>query len=230
MTIDLLTAAGAHTKDIDPELVRICTEPGAATPEAMTISEAGRAIARRIVGDNGPEDRIRQRCVLATGDPLLKNLMVFSNDAVKAADQAISTGADIYTDIRMVQTGIIKTGHTCKIRCVLDLEGALELALDLGITRTSAGFLTAATDLENSIIVIGNAPSAAITVSRIVEYGIRPALIVAVPVGFVNAARSKQMIKEVDIASIICTGTRGGTPVAVACINELIVMSNKAES
>jgi len=225
MTTDLLTSAGAHTKQIDPELVQRCMEPGATTPEAMTISEAGRAIAREIVGDNGPEDRIRQRCVVATGDPAIKDLLVFGNDPVKAGVGAISAGATIYTDIRMVKTGIIKKGHKCQIECVLDMEGAQELAQKLGITRTSAGFLTAAQDIENSIIVIGNAPSAAITVSRMVEYGIKPIMIVAVPVGFVNAAESKEKISKIDIPSITCTGTRGGTPVAVACINEMIIMS-----
>jgi precorrin-8X/cobalt-precorrin-8 methylmutase len=225
MTTDLITTAGQHTKKIDPELVRRCIEPGATTPEAMTISEAGRAIAREIVGDNGPEDRIRQRCVVATGDPAMKDLLVFSNDPVKAGIGAISAGLTIYTDIRMVKTGIIKKGHECQIECVLDIEGAPELAQKLGITRTSAGFLSAAQGLENSIIVIGNAPSAAITVSRMVEYGIKPVMIVAVPVGFVNAAESKEKISKIDIPSITCTGTRGGTPVAVACINEMIIMS-----
>ena len=227
MTTDLLSAAAHHTKDIDPELVRICSEPGAITPEAMTIAEAGREIARKIVGDNSPEDKIRQRCVVATGDPAFKDLLVFCNDPIVAGLQAISTGVPVFTDIRMVLTGIIKTGHNCRIQCVLDLKGASELARDCGITRTSAGFLTAAQDLRDAVVVIGNAPSAAITMSRIVEYGIRPALIIAVPVGFVNAAESKQKVRGLDIPSITCTGTRGGTPVAVACINELIVMSGK---
>lgn len=224
MTTDLLDAAGHPTKEIDPELVRRCIEPGAVTPEAMTIAEEGRSFAREIVGGDGPEDRVRQRCVVATGDAAFKDLLVFSNDPVTAGQDAIARGADIYTDIRMVQTGIIKTGHACNVRCVLDNDGAGELARSRGITRTSAGFLAAGPDLEDSIVVIGNAPSAAITVSRIVEYGIRPALIVAVPVGFVNAALSKEKVRELDIPSITCTGTRGGTPVAVACINELLVM------
>ncbi|MDF1557454.1 MAG: precorrin-8X methylmutase [ANME-2 cluster archaeon] len=227
MNTDLIKSAGHHTKELDPELVRRCIEPGAATPEAMTIAEAGRAIARDIVGDSGPEDMIRQRCVVATGDPAFKDLLVFSHDPVKAGMDALSAGATIYTDIRMVQTGIIKMGHDCHVQCVLDAKGSDALAQELGITRTSAGFLTVGEDLQDSLVVIGNAPSAAITVSRMVEFGIRPALIIAVPVGFVNAAESKQRVRELDVPSITCTGTRGGTPVAVACINELIVMRKR---
>lgn len=225
MNTELIRTAGHPTREIDPELVRMCIEPGAVTPEAMTIAEEGRAVAQKIVGGSGPEDRIRQRCVVATGDPAFKDLLEFKHDSVKAGLVAISTGAPIYTDIRMVQTGIIKTGHDCKVQCVLDTKGSDALAKELGITRTSAGFLTLGHNLQDSIAVIGNAPSAAITLYRMVKYGIRPALIIAVPVGFVNAVRSKELIRELDIPSISCTGTRGGTPVAVACINELIVMS-----
>jgi precorrin-8X/cobalt-precorrin-8 methylmutase len=72
-------------------------------------------------------------------------------------------------------------------------------------------------------VVIRNAPSAAITVCRMVEFGIGPALVIAVPVGFVNAAESKEKVREFDVPSIICIVTRGGTP--VACINELLVMN-----
>ena len=227
MNTDLVKTAGHHTKEIDPELVCQCIEPGATTPEAMTIAEAGRAVAREIVGDSSPEDKIRQRCVVATGDPVFKDLLVFNHDPIRAGLDAISAGAPIYTDIRMVQTGIIKTGHDCKVQCALDAQNSNDLAQELGITRTSAGFLTMGQDLQDSIVVIGNAPSAAITLFRMVEYGVRPALIIAVPVGFVNAAESKERVRELDVPSITCTGTRGGTPVAVACINELIVLRKK---
>ncbi|MCK4937998.1 MAG: precorrin-8X methylmutase [Methanosarcinales archaeon] len=227
MNTDLVKTAGHHTKEIDQELVRRCIEPGATTPEAMTIAEAGRAVAREIVGDSGPEDLIRQRCVVATGDPAFKDLLVFNHDPIRAGLDAISAKVPIYTDIRMVQTGIIKTGHNCKVQCALDAKNSDALAQELGITRTSAGFLTLGQDLQDSIVVIGNAPSSAITVSRMVEYGIWPALIVAVPVGFVNAAESKERVREIDIPSITCTGTRGGTPVAVACVNELIILRKK---
>jgi precorrin-8X/cobalt-precorrin-8 methylmutase len=93
MTTDLLTAAGHPTKKIDPELVRKCIEPGATTPETRTIAEEGRAIVRKIVGDNGPDDRIRQRCVIATGDRGFKDLLVFTGNPIKAGLEAISSGA-----------------------------------------------------------------------------------------------------------------------------------------
>jgi precorrin-8X/cobalt-precorrin-8 methylmutase len=58
----------------------------------------------------------------------------------------------------------------------------------------------------------------------LIESGISPALVVGTPVGFVNASESKELLHSMDVSSITCTGTRGGTPVAVACMNELIAI------
>lgn len=212
--------------DYKQNIIANCIDSGARTEEAKAIYEISRSIAREIVGDNTPEDRIRQRCVVSTGDPQFKDLMRFCHDPIQAGIKAIQTGAPIYTDIRMVEAGITKQGHKCLITCVLERGG--ELAQAHQITRTSAGFLDLGSELEGSIVVIGNAPSAAITVCRLVEQGIRPALIVATPVGFVNAAESKELVRTIDIANITCIGTRGGTPVAVSVVNELVAMAQES--
>ncbi|MCX9012094.1 MAG: precorrin-8X methylmutase [Candidatus Methanoperedens sp.] len=203
------------------------TDLGARTREAREISEKSRAIVRSIVGGDAPEDRIRQRCVIATGDPAFAELMRFNNEPVRAGIEAIRSGATIYTDIKMAQVGITKRGHNCEVRCVLEAGG--EIAERTGATRTSAGFLALEKELEGSIIVIGNAPSAALTVCGMIERGLKPALLVATPVGFVNAAESKERVRGLGVPSITCVGTRGGTPVAVAVVNEMVEMtaSNK---
>src|SRR3972149_3726936 len=95
------------------------TNFGAQTKEARQISEKSRAIVRKIVKGNMPEDRIRQRCVMATGDPTFSDLMRFNNEPIKAGIEAIKRGATIYTDIKMAQVGITKRGHSCDVRCVL---------------------------------------------------------------------------------------------------------------
>jgi precorrin-8X/cobalt-precorrin-8 methylmutase len=200
------------------------TDFGAQTREAREISEKSRTIVRGIVKGDSPEDRIRQRCVIATGDPLFSELMRFSNNPVKAGISAIKRGAPIFTDIRMAQVGITKRGHKCDVRCVLD--GGNDIAERTGVTRTSAGFMALEKELDGAIIVIGNAPSAALVVCDMIERGLKPALLVATPVGFVNAAESKEKVRALDIASITCVGTRGGTPVAVAVVNELVKMSS----
>jgi len=196
------------------------TKFGARTKEAIKISEKSRAIARSFVNGDSPEDRIRQRCVIATGDPAFADLMRFSNRSIEAGLEAIGRGATIFTDIRMAQVGITKRGHDCDVRCVLD--AGEEMAEKTGMTRTSAGFVELEKELNGSIIVIGNAPSAALTVCDMIKRGLKPALLVATPVGFVNAAESKEAVRELDVPSITCVGTRGGTPVAVAVVNELV--------
>ena len=204
------------------------TDFGARTKEAKEISEKSRAIVRSIVKGDSPEDRIRQRCVMATGDPAFAELMRFNNEPMKAGFEAIRRGATIFTDIKMAQVGITKRGHNCDVRFVLDAGS--DIAEKTGATRTSAGFMALENQLEGAIIVIGNAPSAALTVCDMIERGLRPALFVATPVGFVNAAESKERVRTLDVPSITCVGTRGGTPVAVAVVNELVEMAAKGEN
>lgn len=193
---------------------------GARTKEAKEISEKSRSIVSSIVKGDAPEDRIKQRCVMATGDPAFADLMRFNNEPIRAGIKAIMEKAPIFTDVTMAQVGITKLGHMCNVRCVLE-EGD-EIAGKTGVTRTSAGFMALENELDGAIIVIGNAPSAALMVCGMVERGLHPGLIVATPVGFVNAAKSKEIVRTFDTPSISCMGTRGGTPVAVAVVNELV--------
>ncbi len=199
------------------------TKFGARTKEAIKISEKSREIVSSFVKGDSPEGRILQRCVIATGDPTFSDLMRFSHGSIKAGIKAIRRGVTIFTDIRMAQVGITKCGHVCDVRCVLD--SGEEMAEKTGMTRTSAGFAVLEKDLNGSIIVIGNAPSAALTVCDMIRRGLKPAILVATPVGFVNAAESKAAVRELDVPSITCVGTRGGTSVAVAVVNELVEMA-----
>jgi|WetSurMetagenome_2_1015567.scaffolds.fasta_scaffold06142_8 precorrin-8X/cobalt-precorrin-8 methylmutase len=197
-------------------------DPGADTKEGYAISKKSRTLARSVVGNATVEDRVRQRCSVAVGDFAMAGLMRFSNDPVPAALAALGAHAPIITDIRMVQTGIQKKGHTSTVLCALDF-GA-DIANEKEITRSSAGFLALRERLPGSIVVIGNAPSALISLCSMIREGIRPAIVIGAPVGFVNAAESKELLRTVDIPSISTEGTRGGTPVAVAAINECITL------
>lgn len=196
---------------------------GADTHEGYQIAKTSRQLAREAIGDETPEDRIRQRCSVAVGDFAMADLMQFTDDPIAAGIAAVREGAPIYTDIRMVQVGILKRGHSCSIECALDY-GA-DIAAAEGITRTSAGFRALGERLSGSIIVIGNAPSALLTVCRMIGEGIVPALVIGTPVGFVNAAESKELLRTIRVPSVSNVGTRGGTPIAVASMNEIITMS-----
>jgi precorrin-8X/cobalt-precorrin-8 methylmutase len=197
-------------------------DPGAETKEAYEISKKSRTLARTMVGNANEEDRVRQRCSIAVGDFGMAELMRFQRDPVAAALAALERHALIITDIRMVQVGIQKKGHASEVLCALDF-GA-EIAKEQGITRSSAGFLALREKLAGSIVVIGNAPSALLSLCEMINAGIRPAIIIGAPVGFVNAAESKELLRTSDVPSISTEGTRGGTPVAVAAMNECITI------
>jgi precorrin-8X/cobalt-precorrin-8 methylmutase len=197
-------------------------DPGADTAEGYAISQKSRTLARKMVGNDSVEDRIRQRCSIAVGDFSMADLLRFGHEPIPAALEALRAGSPIITDIRMVQTGIQKKGHTSEVICALDY-GA-EIVKERGITRSSAGFIALKDRIPGSIVVIGNAPSALLMLCEFVKEGIRPAVIVGTPVGFVNAAESKEVLRTTDIPSISNEGTRGGTPVAVAAINECITI------
>jgi precorrin-8X/cobalt-precorrin-8 methylmutase len=197
-------------------------DPGAETKEAYEISKKSRTLAQSIVGNAHIEDRVRQRCSVAVGDFGMADLMRFSHDPIPATLAALRNSAPIITDIRMVQVGIQKKGHASEVLCALDF-GA-EIAQERGITRSSAGLIALREKLTGSIVVIGNAPSALLSLCEMIKTGIRPAVIMGTPVGFVNAAESKELLRMTDLPSISTEGTRGGTPVAVAAINECITI------
>jgi len=197
---------------------------GAATAEALRIAHRSQQIVSDIVGDQSPEGKIKQRVVMATGNPQFAELLRFCHNPIEAGIAAIRKGANLYTDINMVRVGISKdiARFGGNIICALPES---ENVTDGALTRASSGLSQLGKHLTDSIVVIGNAPSAALTVAKMVHDGIEPALLVATPVGFVNAAESKEQIRQLKIPSITSVGTQGGTPVAVAVANELISMS-----
>jgi precorrin-8X/cobalt-precorrin-8 methylmutase len=198
------------------------TDLGATTAEAYEISKTSRNLARKMIGDRGYEDRIRQRCSVAVGDFAMADLLRFCHHPVESGLAALEKGSLIITDIRMVQVGIQKKGHHSPIICALDY--GQDKAASEGITRSRAGILSLADQIEGAIVVIGNSPSALFSVCDLIQGGCRPALVIGTPVGFVKAAESKEELRTKSVPSISNEGTRGGTPVAVAAMNEIITI------
>jgi len=197
------------------------TDIGATTPQAMDISRKSRNLISNLIGDSSVEDKIRQRCVIATGDPSVSEILRFNMNPVKAGLKALANKETIYVDIRMVEAGVIKRGHESLIKTFIGCGE--DLAKARGITRTSAGVLALREELSSSIVVIGNATSALMTLCDLIESGkVGPSLVIGVPVGFVNAAESKDRLRDATVPSITTIGTRGGTPIAVAAMNEII--------
>lgn len=196
---------------------------GSVTREAQDIYNRSRSYIAGVVGNDTPEDRIRQRCVIATGDLSLADMLRFKNNPMKAGLEALEKGTGIYVDIKMVEAGVVKKGHQSKVTIFLGKGD--DIADETGVTRASAGVMKLKGELDGSIVLIGNAPSALLTLCDLIEEGVaNPDLVIGVPVGFVNAAESKERLRRTDVPSISVVGTRGGTPIAVASMNEIINM------
>jgi precorrin-8X/cobalt-precorrin-8 methylmutase len=153
---------------------------------------------------------------------------------VEAGVAAIKAGAKIVTDVKMVKAGINEARlkrFGAKILTYIDDERAVKLANDESLTRSAAAVRLAVKDgLDGAIVLIGNAPTAAFELAAAVKKGLtKPALIVAVPVGYVGAAESKETVAELPIPFIIVKGRKGGSTIAVAAFNALLTMAEQAK-
>jgi precorrin-8X/cobalt-precorrin-8 methylmutase len=149
----------------------------------------------------------------------------FHQQAVEAGISAISAGAAIVTDTRMVQAGITKT-HLApfgsEVHCFINDNEVIAAAKADNITRAAAAVSRARELLEGGIAVIGNAPTALIELVRLFQQGeVRPALVVGMVVGFVNAAEAKELLMDSGLIYITVAGRKGGSAVAAATINAL---------
>jgi precorrin-8X/cobalt-precorrin-8 methylmutase len=148
--------------------------------------------------------------------------------AVSSGLQALRSGCRVLTDTRMAQAGmptrrLEPLGVT--VQCLMDLPKVAARAAAAGTTRAVAAVDLALEQGAPDIFVIGNAPTA---LYRLIEHfaagRVRPALVVGLPVGFVNAAESKQALSELDLPFITALGRKGGSNVAASVINALAIM------
>lgn len=187
----------------------------------------------RIIDSEVPEPRpyagfeweIVRRMIHTTADFDMLNIVRFGNGAVEAGLQALRNQATIVTDTEMARRGIPMRRMTplgCSVQCLMNDERVARRAHIHGTTRAFAAVDVAVSDIAPSIYVIGNAPTALI---RLVEHmrGGRadPALVVGMPVGFVNARESKELLQQVEIPYITIQGRKGGSPLAACVINAL---------
>lgn len=175
-----------------------------------------------------------RRVIHATADFDLGRSLVFSEDAVTSAMESLRIGSPVITDIQMVASGISKAllqkVGGGQILCRIADQEVKEKAVDWGLTRSAAAMRSFGTLISEAMVVIGNAPTALREVLRLYqEERIRPRLLVAVPVGFVDAAESKEALLQTDLTSITNRGRKGGTPAAVAIVNALLRIRERGD-
>ena len=168
-----------------------------------------------------------KRCIHTTADFDYADTLVFSKDALDVFKSLIVNGAAIVTDTNMALSGINKKElekYGCSIHCFMADEDIADEAVRRGVTRASVSMEKAMTMDKPVIFVIGNAPTALITLRESDDRGYRPAVIVGVPVGFVNVEAAKELIINSDIDHVINKGRKGGSNVAAAICNALLYM------
>ena len=156
------------------------------------------------------------RTIHATADLDFAESMRVTRDAVEAGIDATASGAPVIVDVEMVRAGITAVDTACYLRDVA-------VAPD-GSTRSAAAMRIAAErHPEGAIVVVGCAPTALVEAVRLVEAGeFAPALVIGVPVGFVGAAQSKDLVRLAPVPSITNVGEKGGSAVAAAVLNAIV--------
>ena len=166
-----------------------------------------------------------RRMIHASGDFDFAETVRFHPGAVAAGIDAIMAGKDILVDVNMAVQGVsrkILEKFGGRVLCHIGDKKAARLSRQEGITRAEAGIELAAGE-NVGIVAIGNAPTALVRTIKMIREGIfSPDLVIGVPVGFVNAAESRQMLMELNHPFITVTGRKGGTPISVACVNALL--------
>ena len=170
-----------------------------------------------------------KRVIHTTADfDYAKNLR-FTPGAVQAAVRALQRGAVIVTDTNMALAGISRPGLAklgCEAVCYMADPAVAEAAKQAGTTRAVAAMHRAAREYPGAILAVGNAPTALLTIAEEIEAGLRPALVIGVPVGFVNVVESKETLFAVceqhGVPAIAAMGRKGGSNVAAAICNALV--------
>ncbi|GAB6060211.1 precorrin-8X methylmutase [Desulfonatronum parangueonense] len=185
----------------------------------------------------GPFDETQwpvvRRMIHASADFELLDLVWFHPQAVVAAVYALRRGCAVITDTRMALAGLSARLYDplgCERYCLINDPRTLERAKATGSTRAAAAVDVAAAEHRDAIWVVGNAPTALLRLLELVDVGrVVPALVIGMPVGFVQAAESKQALQEHNhIASILIRGRKGGSALAAAALNALAGMALQA--
>ena len=180
-----------------------------------------------------PENElVVKRVIHTSADFEYAENLVFSQHATTLGVDALKGGCSIVTDTKMAAAGINKRvlgkfGGTVH-NFISDADVAAE-AKERGLTRSAVCMERAAALGEPLVYAVGNAPTALVRLYEMLQAGqmeCPPALIIGVPVGFVNVVESKELICELDVPHIVARGRKGGSNVAEAICNALLYLAS----
>ena len=186
-------------------------------------------IIGEILGDRklDPENEaVIKRAIHTSADFDYADNLYFSEHAVSIGIEALKNGCDIVTDTNMAKVGINKAALAklkIEVHCFMADEDVAKEAKERGITRAMVSMEHAAEIEKPCIFAIGNAPTALVALNEMMKEGrIKPALIIGVPVGFVNVVESKELIIASGAPCIVARGRKGGSNIAAAIVNAML--------
>ena len=170
---------------------------------------------------------VTMRTIHTSADFEYAYTLKFTQDAVEKAKDLIKSGADIVTDTNMALAGISKKTlerFGGRAHCFMADEDVAAEAKERCVTRAYVSMEKAAKTIDKPVIfAVGNAPTALVSLYDMMQRGIyRPAFVIGVPVGFVNVVKSKELIIESGVDSIVNVGRKGGSSIAAAICNALL--------
>jgi len=175
-----------------------------------------------------------RRMIHTVGDLDIMGAIQFSPDAIAAGIQALRAGRPIFTDSNMIRSGIsLKRLRTAcpeygptSLVCPIGEEEIARQATASGLPRALFAVREAKSILQGGLAVFGNAPVGLLELNRLIMVeNIQPALVIAMPVGFVHVIESKEELISLDIPYIVLAGRRGGSPLAVSVIHALCTLA-----
>lgn len=189
-------------------------------------------IITEILGDkklDEENEKIIKRVIHTSADFDYVDNLYFSNKIAEKLIKAIKNGAHIVTDTQMAKAGINKTVLSKfggEVHCFMSDEDVAVEAKERGVTRALVSMEKACNIDKPLIFAIGNAPTALIKLTELIQEGkVNPEGVIGVPVGFVNVVESKELIIESKAPCIVARGRKGGSNVAAAICNALIYMA-----
>ena len=195
----------------------------------MEIEKRSFEIISEFLGDRAldPENElVIKRAIHTTADFDYADNLCFSEHAVRKGIEALKNGCDIVTDTQMAKAGINKSILSSlggEVHCFMSDADVAARAKERGVTRAMVSMEKAAELEKPCIFAIGNAPTALIILKEMIDKKeLQPALVIGVPVGFVNVVKSKELIMEADVPYIVAKGRKGGSNVAAAIVNAML--------
>ncbi|MEW6446502.1 MAG: precorrin-8X methylmutase [Bacillota bacterium] len=197
--------------------------------EARSMAIIGRLLRPWQDGLTPEEFLVAQRVVHATGDPAYMQDLVFRNDPVAAGIATLRRRTVLICDVKMVAAGIRgRLPQEIAVRVAVEERNAAGEAALRGVTRALAGMRRLKEVLPGSIVAVGNAPTALFGVLEMYAEGVRPALVIGTPVGFVGALEAKEALLTTGLPAVVLRGTRGGSTIAAAVINALVMLAKQS--